>query len=71
MRKQGNGTIVNISSIGGITGWRPFANAYHSSKARMVFILSNSQPGNKIRLAISESRKYIEYKGLQDTTRRE
>ena len=25
MRKQGNGTIVNISSIGGIIGWQPFA----------------------------------------------
>jgi hypothetical protein len=37
---------------------------------RMVFILSNSRPGNKIRLAISESREYIEYKGLQDSTRR-
>ena len=32
MRKQGNGTIVNIGSIGRITGWRPFATVYHASK---------------------------------------
>jgi NAD(P)-dependent dehydrogenase (short-subunit alcohol dehydrogenase family) len=32
MRKQGNGTIVILSSIGGIIGWQPFATAYHASK---------------------------------------
>jgi short-subunit dehydrogenase len=32
MRKQGNGIIVNISSIGGIIGWLPFSSAYHASK---------------------------------------
>jgi NAD(P)-dependent dehydrogenase (short-subunit alcohol dehydrogenase family) len=32
MRKQGNGTIVNISSIGGRVGLLPFNTAYHASK---------------------------------------
>jgi NAD(P)-dependent dehydrogenase (short-subunit alcohol dehydrogenase family) len=32
MRKQGNGTVVNISSIGGIIGILPFTSAYHASK---------------------------------------
>ena len=32
MRKQGNGTIVNISSSGGIIGLMPFLTAYHASK---------------------------------------
>jgi NAD(P)-dependent dehydrogenase (short-subunit alcohol dehydrogenase family) len=32
MRKQGNGTIVNISSLGGRIGLMPFLTAYHSSK---------------------------------------
>ncbi|MGI8831825.1 MAG: SDR family oxidoreductase [Nitrososphaeraceae archaeon] len=32
MRKQGNGTIVNISSVGGITGLLPFSTAYHASR---------------------------------------
>jgi short-subunit dehydrogenase len=32
MRKQGNGTIVNISSLGGRIGLVPFLTAYHSSK---------------------------------------
>jgi short-subunit dehydrogenase len=32
MRKQGNGTIVNISSAGGIVGLLPFTTAYHASK---------------------------------------
>jgi NAD(P)-dependent dehydrogenase (short-subunit alcohol dehydrogenase family) len=29
---QGNGTIVNISSVGGIIGLLPFTSAYHASK---------------------------------------
>lgn len=32
MRKQGNGTIVNISSVGGTVGLLPFSTAYHGSK---------------------------------------
>ena len=32
MRKQGSGTIVNISSLGGRIGLMPFLTAYHSSK---------------------------------------
>jgi NAD(P)-dependent dehydrogenase (short-subunit alcohol dehydrogenase family) len=32
MRKQGNGTIVNISSVGGKVGLFPFSTAYHASK---------------------------------------
>jgi NAD(P)-dependent dehydrogenase (short-subunit alcohol dehydrogenase family) len=32
MRKQGSGTIVNISSAGGIIGLFPFSTAYHASK---------------------------------------
>ena len=32
MRRQGSGTIVNISSIGGRIGLTPFGTAYHASK---------------------------------------
>jgi len=32
MRKQGNGTIINVSSLGGRIGLVPFLTAYHSSK---------------------------------------
>lgn len=32
MRKQGSGTIVNISSLGGRIGLFPFQTAYHASK---------------------------------------
>jgi short-subunit dehydrogenase len=32
MRKRGSGTIVNISSVGGIIGLLPFTTAYHASK---------------------------------------
>ncbi|HET6726719.1 MAG TPA: SDR family oxidoreductase [Nitrososphaeraceae archaeon] len=32
MRKQGSGTIVNISSLGGRIGLVPFLTAYHASK---------------------------------------
>ena len=32
MRKQGNGTIVNISCVDGIVGVFPFTTAYHASK---------------------------------------
>ena len=32
MRKQGSGTIVNISSVGGRLGLTPFGTAYHASK---------------------------------------
>ena len=32
MRKQGSGTIVNISSLGGRIGLMPFLTAYHASK---------------------------------------
>ena len=32
MRKQGNGIIVNTSSVGGRIGLMPFSTAYHASK---------------------------------------
>ena len=32
MRKQGNGTIVNICSVGDTVGLFPFTTAYHASK---------------------------------------
>ena len=32
MRKQGSGTIINISSLGGRIGLMPFLTAYHASK---------------------------------------
>lgn len=32
MRKRGNGTIINISSLGGRIGLMPFLTAYHASK---------------------------------------
>jgi short-subunit dehydrogenase len=32
MRKQGNGTIINVSSAGGIIGLMPFLTAYHATK---------------------------------------
>ena len=32
MRKQGSGTIVNISSTGGRIGLVPFNTSYHASK---------------------------------------
>jgi short-subunit dehydrogenase len=32
MRKQGSGTIVNISSVGGKVGLFPFTSAYHGTK---------------------------------------
>lgn len=32
MRKQGNGTIINVSSVGGKVGLLPFLTAYHASK---------------------------------------
>ena len=32
MRKQGNGTIVNISCVDGTVGLFPFETAYHASK---------------------------------------
>ena len=32
MRKQGNGTIINIGSLGGRVGLLPFLTQYHASK---------------------------------------
>jgi short-subunit dehydrogenase len=32
MRKQGSGTIINMSSLGGRVGFTPFGTIYHASK---------------------------------------